>query len=95
MERGRVEFASVEMRTCWEGLEEVMGGRSRLMVWTLRYVTFVRRWGGGGGGIEDLCVCFGEGTLSSCCLFGYFSGGLNDGCRRVFKRSFQCCVSSA
>ena len=70
------------------------GGRSRSMVWTLRYVAFARRWGGGVG-LEDLRVCFGGGTLSSCCLFGSFSGELNDGCQRVFKRSFQCCVSSA
>ena len=51
--------------------------------------------GGGGGGLEDLRVCFGGCTFSSCCLFGSFFCGLNDGCRRVFKRSFQCCVSSA
>ena len=36
--------------------------------------------GGGGVGIEDLRVRFGGGTLSSCGLFGSFSGGLNDGC---------------
>ena len=65
------------------------------MVWNLRYVAFARRWGGGGVGIEDLRVCFGGGALSSCGLFGSFSGGLNDGCRRLFRRSFQCCVYSA
>ena len=59
------------------------------MVWTLRYVAFVRRWGGGGVGLEDLRVCFGGGTLSSCCLFGSLSGGLNNGCWRLFKRAAQ------
>ena len=49
----------------------------------------------GGVGGEDLRVRFGGGTLSSCGLFGSFSGRLNNGCRRVFNRSFQCCVSSA
>ena len=58
--------------------------------------TSLSRGGGVGGevGVEDLLVCFGGGTLSSCGLFGSFTGGLNDGCRRVLRRSFQCCVSS-
>ena len=95
MGRGRVEFASVARRIYWEGLKEGKGGGRGSMVWTLRYVALARMWGGGGVGIEDLRVCFGGGKLSSCGLFGLFSCGLNDGCRRVFRRSFQCCVSSA
>ena len=45
------------MRTCWKGLEEVRGGgERRLMVWTLRYVAFARRWGGGGGSVLEIFV---------------------------------------
>ena len=44
--------------------------------------------GGVGGG--DLCACSGGESWFSCCVFGWFSGGSNDGCLRVFSRSFQC-----
>ena len=32
------------------------GGRSRSIMWTLRYVAFARRWGGGGGSVLKIFV---------------------------------------
>ena len=42
---------------------------------------------GGGVGGGDLRVCSGGGSWFSCGVFGSFSGGLNNGCLRVFSRS--------
>ena len=57
MERGRVEFALVARRICWEGLKEGKGGGRGSMVWTLKYVAFARRWGGVGGSVLKIFVC--------------------------------------
>ena len=78
MERGRVEFASVARRICWEGFKEGKGGGGGEVRWCGLLGTLLSRGCGVGEGvgIEDIRVCFGGGTLSSCGLFGSFSGGM-------------------
>ena len=60
------------------GVEGGEGGGGAVRWCGLLGTSLLQGGGVGGVGLEDLCVCFGGGTLSSCCLFGSFSGGLNN-----------------
>ena len=57
VERGRVEFASVAMRICWEGLKEGKGGGGYVWWCGLLGTSLSRGGGVGGGGLYWRSSC--------------------------------------